>query len=434
MELRDPIHSFIEFDDREERLINSRAFQRLRRIRQLAMSMLAYPGAHHTRFEHSLGAMHIAGRLADRLGLSPEEARQVRLAALLHDVGHGPYSHVSEHLFEQFAPSELTPHDGRFHERITLDLLRNDPQLERIAGREELDAAAAILEHRHPRKLLSFIVSGPMDADKLDYLLRDSHFAGVQYGIFDLARIISEARAFEVEGDEVLGISEKGVWAAEQLLFAKYHMFKQVYCHKLRAVTDAMLIRGIRLAIEERLPGVAELFRYRHEPAFLEAFLETDDESLAAAILSAPASSLARRYFLRLRHRCLLKRIYHRLLDAGSQSTTAGRFLGLGDDERARLEKLIADETGLDAREVLLDVRGSAPTASLPPARDEILVEKAGQPARLTEVSDLFAGQAPSYEALAVSVYIPLDDDDRGVRRGKAGELAERVRRVLETN
>ena len=109
-EIRDPIHGFIALSEKEVNLINTRAFQRLRRIRQLAMAFLVYPGTVHTRFDHSIGVMHIAGRICDRLKTTPEEREQVRLAALLHDIGHGPFSHVSEHLLDKHVPK---PEEGR---------------------------------------------------------------------------------------------------------------------------------------------------------------------------------------------------------------------------------------------------------------------------------------------------------------------------------
>lgn len=435
MEIRDPIHNFIEFDAREERVINSRPLQRLRRIRQLALSTLAYPGAHHSRFEHSLGAMHVAGRLADRLALSAEETRSVRLAALLHDVGHGPFSHVTEELLEEFGRGGSDPVDGRkIHERVTLDILRTDPELAQHLGAEAIEAIIAILEHRSPRKLLGHVVSGPMDCDKLDYLLRDSYFAGVQYGVFDLARIISEARILRVDGEEVVGISEKGIWAAEQLLFAKYHMFKQVYCHKIRSVSDAMIVRGVRLAIEEEVPGVLDMFAYRPGRDFLDRYMDADDDTLAAALTVGGAESASRRMFRRLRDRRLLKRVYHRLLDSSGPADQSLAYRAMTPADRRQREASIAAAVGVDAREVVLDVRGRPPSPTGLAAKDQILVERGGRPSELTEISDLFAGQAPQFEAPSVSVYLPVDGDDRAGRRDQTSAVAERVREVVEAS
>src|SRR5436305_751528 len=171
--VRDPIHGMIELSPAEWKAAVSPVFQRLRRVRQLAMTHLVYPGALHTRFEHSIGVRHIAGRLCESLGFGTGEAEVVKTAALLHDVGHGVFSHVSEQVID-----ELSGADG-VHEAVSVAVMRTDPQLHAALGNELCERAASIVGLEGPRTAMRDVVSGPSDADKLDYLLRDSHFAGV---------------------------------------------------------------------------------------------------------------------------------------------------------------------------------------------------------------------------------------------------------------
>ena len=200
-EMRDPIHGFIKLSETEKRLINSQVFQRLRRIRQLAMTFLVYPGAVHTRFDHSIGVMHVAGRICARLRelnperVSNEDIDQVRLAALLHDVGHGPFSHVSEHLLDEFTYDKTDKDKPRekIHEKITVDIIQTDPEISTILRDEGLDEerdfVIEMIEGKEKRwDWRRDIVSSELDADKMDYLLRDSYFAGVKYGLYDLEK------------------------------------------------------------------------------------------------------------------------------------------------------------------------------------------------------------------------------------------------------
>ena len=144
-EMRDPIHGFIKISKRERDLIDTKVFQRLRRIRQLAMAFLVYPGAVHTRFDHSIGVMHVAGRICTKLQelnsarISCKDVERVRFAALLHDIGHGPFSHVSEHLLKKYAPADDDTGQvlEKIHEKITVDIVESDPQIDEILNGDE---------------------------------------------------------------------------------------------------------------------------------------------------------------------------------------------------------------------------------------------------------------------------------------------------------
>ena len=159
-------------------------------LRQLAFAYLVYPGATHTRFEHSLGVCHVAGLLARKLGFDEDQTKLVRLAALLHDLGHGPFSHVSEEALERYSDRDkLPPKTHKIHELITTILIREDPQIARSLAQNDREKIVNALGPGHGEPILKHVLSGPLDADKQDYLLRDSYYCGVQYGMFDLPQL-----------------------------------------------------------------------------------------------------------------------------------------------------------------------------------------------------------------------------------------------------
>ena len=269
-EMRDPIHGFIKISKKERDLIDTKVFQRLRRIRQLAMTFLVYPGAVHTRFDHSIGVMHIAGRICNKLRESeanPIDAKDialVRLAALLHDVGHGPFSHVSEHLLDKFT-YDKTDNDKpreKIHEKITIDIIQTDPEINTILCDEERDFVIEMIEGKEKRwDWRRDIVSSELDADKMDYLLRDSYFAGVKYGLYDLEKLIESCLITE-RSNTPLAISSKGIYVLEQILLARHHMTQQVYWHRVSLISTEMIIRGLTLAIDGKNPEMTRLYRY----------------------------------------------------------------------------------------------------------------------------------------------------------------------------
>ena len=188
IQIRDPIHNFIALSEEDVKIVNSPLFQRLRGIRQLAMANLVYPGALHTRFDHSLGVFHVAGLMAEQLEIAAEDKKLVQFAALLHDLGHGPFSHVSEKSLDIFADRSSLPaaqKKEKIHELITANLIHQDKDLERILGKDRVGKIVKLLSDGWDGEpILRSIVSGPLDADKVDYLLRDTYFCGVAYGKF----------------------------------------------------------------------------------------------------------------------------------------------------------------------------------------------------------------------------------------------------------
>ena len=288
--VRDPIHGLIELSEDEIKLINTKAFQRLRRIRQLAMTFLVYPGAMHTRFDHSIGVMHIVGRICSRLkalesnDVNDRDVKLMRFAALIHDIGHGPFSHVSEDLLEKYARDQTGIGETRekIHEQITVDIIETDPEIKSILEDDEREFVVKLIKEKDMRDWRRNIISSELDADKMDYLLRDSYFAGVKYGQYDLEQIIESCRIDTDRNATSLVMSSAGIYALEQLLLARYHMTQQVYWHKVSLISNQMIIRGITLAIEAGNSHMKELYQYdeNDKENFIQKYLNYHDEKV----------------------------------------------------------------------------------------------------------------------------------------------------------
>lgn len=303
--LRDPIHEYIHI---EYQIIwdclNTPEFQRLRRIHQLGSTYLVYHTAEHSRFSHSLGVYEIVRRMVNEVEglkdmLSEEEKVEVMLAGLLHDIGHGPFSHS----FESILPYS--------HEDFTIRILTEDSEICDVLAKADphLPAnVASIITHTHTNPLLSMIVSGQLDADRMDYLLRDAYFTGVSYGNFDLERVL---RTLRVQSDKLV-IKESGIHTVEDYIMARYHMYWQVYYHPVSRSVETILVRFFhRLKVlaesdpsikgqfpmfevlfQSEMPSVAQHFAL-DEPACFYGFRLATHHS--DAILSDLASRLLNR-------------------------------------------------------------------------------------------------------------------------------------------
>ncbi|HEX4588772.1 MAG TPA: HD domain-containing protein [Gemmataceae bacterium] len=313
--VRDPIHNFIRLPAVVGPVVNCGPLQRLRGIRQLALASLVYPGALHTRFDHTLGVTHVAGEMAKRLGAEPDEVGLVQLAGLLHDAGHGPFSHVSEASLDRFGDrSKLKPNQAehKIHEAVTAEIIRTDPELCRIIPEEMRERVIRLLGKWDGRPFLKQVVSGPLDADKQDYLLRDSHFCGVQYGRYDLAQLHRSLVLPDRDAD--LMIDDDGVHACEQFVLAKYYMTANVYRHRVRLITDQMITRAIRLGIEvDKLEQMGRLYRFDGSAGFVKNYQQWDDARFMekfCPLAGAPPGAKSGEMLRRLRERSLLKEVF----------------------------------------------------------------------------------------------------------------------------
>lgn len=301
MRIRDPIHGSLTVSDEETRVIDSRTFQRLRHVRQLGFGDLAFPGATHTRHAHSLGAMHVASRLFDAITSRSELPcatrdrfrAAVRLAVLCHDIGHMPLSHASESIAPPRARLGLPSWMGgeaagqASHEDFTAKLLIDSSlsglidEVYAPLGITPLLVASLVTGQLPPgavgfveggidwAPVLRAIVSGELDADRMDYLLRDSFYTGVNYGRYDLEWILQNLSAAQRDGKAVLALSKAAIFAFEDFLLSRYHMFLSVYFHHTSVSFDWMLRRYY-----EEAPGEFEI------PSDPEAFLACDDMTL----------------------------------------------------------------------------------------------------------------------------------------------------------
>ena len=246
---RDPVHNIIRLrTDTDEgelmmRLIDAREFQRLRRIKQLGLGLYTYQGAEHSRFTHSLGAFHLMSRVLDRFSekyrIDQHDRAAARAAALLHDVGHGSFSHVMEKVL------------GFHHEKLTMEVVLSEAteigQLLRSYSADLPAKVASIIEGKFQPAALAQLVSSQLDVDRMDYLLRDSLMTGAKYGIYDLEWIIN-ALAIDEEHDRIY-VAARGVYAVEEYLQARYYMFRQVYFHRTLRSAEAVLKSTLRRAL-----------------------------------------------------------------------------------------------------------------------------------------------------------------------------------------
>jgi len=246
---RDPVHNIIRLQtDTDEgelmtRLIDSYEFQRLRRIKQLGLGLYTYQGAEHSRFTHSLGAFHLMTRVLDRLRdrytIKSEDRTAVRAAALLHDVGHGSFSHVMEKVM------------NFHHEQWTVEIVSSEEsevgELLRSHSADLPRRVASVIEGSFAPAALAQLVSSQLDVDRMDYLLRDSLMTGAKYGIYDLEWIIN-AIAIDEAADRIY-VEARGIYAVEEYLQARYYMFRQVYFHRTLRSAEAVLRSIIRRAL-----------------------------------------------------------------------------------------------------------------------------------------------------------------------------------------
>lgn len=350
-EITDPVHRYISFTAVERDLIDTSVFQRLRRIRQLAGAHLVYPSAQHSRFEHSLGTMHIAGYAGESLlrkGFidSEDNLQELRLAALLHDVGHGPFSHLFEEVLE--SKCNMT------HEDIGKKVILESEISDILSGHGYTPSDICSLSFGESRSgFLNEIIAGSLSADIMDYLPRDSLFTGAEYGKIDYHRLIA---SFEVVATGHLAINKSALYSFESMLISRYEMFKAVYFHKTVRSAEVMLLHS--LAQADNHLQITKIS--------LDEFLSLTDEVTLEQICSFDkndnASKLAKDY----RDRRLLKCVYEKFLHKRDRLYNKMSVKTL---EELRLR--ICDVAGVNENTVFVDA-SIAPSMPLTPSKEEI--------------------------------------------------------------
>jgi len=379
--IRDPVWNNIWIDETALRLIDTPAFQRLRRVRQLGLAYLVYPGAVHTRFDHALGVYHLTGRALGRLEVSGElgdlperDITILRLAGLLHDIGHYPFSHTLEEL-----ETNLVPED---HEQAAGKFLTN-PEV--AASLEGLGAGAIDEIHElilgRSANPLQGLVSGSLDLDKIEYLTRDAKFCGVPYGEIDVDRLLDSLRLLRDpnNGRMEVGVAAQGVSALESLLFAKYQMFRNVYWHHAVRAASVLFQRLVRDALTDGWASSEHIVGKGDEES-LSVF-----EALATDSDLESARRARERYIPDLRNRRLPKRAAQWWGDALTSALTelqreVAPWFHQRPDLRVALEDLLAAEEGLEPGSLFIDYPAKAGMLEL----DILMLGHDGSVERLT--------------------------------------------------
>jgi HD superfamily phosphohydrolase len=336
--IKDPIHGYVHISKVEKETIDTLPLQRLRRIKQLNFADFVYPGANHTRFEHSVGVMHLAGVLGRSLPveMSEDAIQRVRLAGLFHDLGHGPFSHT----FDQMLLKKL----NKTHEDLTPWII-NGTELKDVLtdhGFKTADLAKlAVGRSNKEREFMNQMITSAVDVDKMDFLVRDTHHTGAEYGRVDIYRLIYTMDVL----DDTLVVGSSALPTLEAFLIARVESFKAIYYHKTVRSAQILLVKALEAADEEL--GICDF----KTP---EKYMEMDDYSLWSELKKCKRS---RQIIKDLERRRLLKCAYEREVQVGDKAVS--RLFGL-EGIRKQVEDEIATLSGVQSGNVFID------TPSLP--------------------------------------------------------------------
>ncbi len=330
--IKDPVFGYIHFTPEEKNVIDTKTFQRLIRIRQLAGAEYVYPGANHTRFEHSIGVMHIAGELAKNLEcMTVDEINEIRLAGLLHDIGHGAFSHIFETVLHKFFKIN--------HEDMTRKLIREGELKDIIkdAGYspEKISRLAIGQLNERRKEYLDQILRSTVDADKMDYIVRDSYHTGAGYSA-DVWRMIY---TMEVANNQ-LSISSTAIYTLEAFLLARVESFKSIYFHKTARAAQIMIGKALVKAYED-----TPFF----SPNNLEEYIELSDYTVWPILKN---SKSAAKIIDDLEHRRLLKSVYENIVITKEELMSR---IFTKDHVKTTIEREIAVDAGVSEDEVLID-------------------------------------------------------------------------------
>ena len=369
--IRDSVYGDIRLNEIEVEVMDNPQFQRLRRIKQLGLISLIYPGANHTRFEHSIGTMHIASKLADKLDLNQEDKELVRISALLHDIGHGPFSHVSEGVLS-------FP-----HEELTKYVIKNTAIRDIVEKKFDINK---IIEIINGEGKFGPIVSGELDADRMDYLLRDSHYTGVAYGIIDYERIISNLNL-----NKHLSLDIKGVQAAEGALVSRYFMYPSVYQHHTTRIVNSMFRRGLKKLIDSGVINENDMYKY-------------DDADIIGIFRNS--EGYPKEIMKRLDNRNLFKRVKTIRLD---NFKTPEKLYKIENKELRKAEEEIAMDYDIDKDYVILNI---AEYPRFDEMKTEVSVD--GKLYPLTEISNIIAALSKArFNIPDISLYVPEEEKSK---------------------
>jgi len=431
--INDAIHGQFKLEGATEELLATPEINKLSHIKQLGLAHLVFPGAHHTRFEHSMGASHIAGMMAESVGLNKQDKSTLEVAAMLHDVGHGPYSHTLEHILsERGGMDHMSVTEGiilgdfdvliegegdSIDERDSIpDILeRNDLDPEEVAslirgpdasGKERslINWTEGMSDFSGEDKTMAHLIHGSVDCDQLDFLLRDSHFTGVKHGVVDLHPLVGSLGS---QGGDVV-VDQGGLSALEGMLLARGLMYSAVYFHRVTRVTEVMLSRAVERA-GGSLPDSVDLQR------------RVDSEIWGAL---SDAGGFAKDMVTRLKYRKLLKICLSRRMEDLSEDQKQ-LLVSLSNDSESRraLEEELALRSGLEPGYVAIDV----PSVKLllsEPRMSQVDVRVAGDDGKtrwlreITPMADALKNRHVSQEAVYVMT-LPGSES-------KVAEVAER--------
>ncbi len=345
LDIIDPIHDFIRVYEHELPIIDNPLFQRLRRIRQLSGAHLTYPAAQHTRFEHSLGVMHIASLAGHALNekeiFKSDDIEILRLSGLLHDIGHGPFSH----LFEEIIQEKKISHED-FGKEIILKSEIGD-HLSKNGFDKKLITKIAFGDSKF--QYMNEIVSGTLSADMMDYLLRDGYFTGAEHAKIDHKRI---TQSLDVHKNK-LALERSALYSFESMMHSRYQMFKAVYFHKTVRAAEVMLIEALRLSDDE----------FGFTTFNLNEYVKLTDEYVLSTLISSKSSKLkrARQFAQDYQNRKLLKCVFERILTGKTN---------LKKTQTNELRTAISKKSKVDENEIFVD-SSVTPSIPLAPSKNE---------------------------------------------------------------
>ena len=358
LDIIDPIHDFVRVYDNELKIIDTPIFQRLRRIRQLSGAHLIYPGAQHTRFEHSLGVMHIASMagqvLAEKGVVSSDDIQNLRLASLLHDIGHGPFSHLFEEIFEEKRKIS--------HEDLGRDIILKT-EIGDIISKNGFDKKLITKLAFGDSKLqfMNEIISGVLSADMMDYLLRDGYFTGAEHAKIDHHRLTHSLDVYKNK----LALDKSSLVNFETMMISRYQMFKAVYFHKTVRAGEVMLLEAMDLAEGEL--GLSSMN--------LDEYLQLSDDVILAKLLNLPEHNSK----LKASKKIATDYLNRNLFKSVFETTLTGKAITKKHMQELREE--VSKKSKIDINEIFVD-SSNTPSIPLSPSKKEsksiILLENNG--------------------------------------------------------